>query len=107
MPGRDGTGPLGAGSMTGRRMGHCANVLVTNYPGFTCRGTGRGMGRGYRWRFFQSLVPENIFRGLGGLSEEIQEKSEAKYLKNQIQSLQNELDFLKDRLTKIETSEEK
>ena len=32
MPRRDGTGPIGAGSMTGRGLGFC---------------TGRGLGRGY------------------------------------------------------------
>ena len=38
MPNRDGTGPEGKGSMTGRRRGKCAGAEAT-----TCtRGKGRG-----------------------------------------------------------------
>lgn len=43
MPGRDGTGPMGAGAMTGRGMGLCAGGV----PGY---GTGRGLGLGLGWR---------------------------------------------------------
>ncbi len=45
MPGGDGTGPNGFGSMTGRGLGLCAGY---NNPGFTKgRGTRRGFGRGF------------------------------------------------------------
>jgi len=107
MPGGDRTGPLGTGAMTGRRMGYCAGFPVTNNPGFMRQGIGRGLGRGYRWRFFQTPMQENIFRGFGRGFDEPTGVSEAQYLKNNIQSLQNEIDFLNDRLKKIETSEEK
>ncbi len=43
MPGRDGTGQMGAGSMTGRGMGLCAGGV----PGY---GAGRGLGLGLGWR---------------------------------------------------------
>ena len=43
MPGRDGTGPMGQGMMTGRGMGLCAGVPV---PGYTAWCGGRGHGRG-------------------------------------------------------------
>ena len=58
MPGGDGTGPMGAGPMTGRAAGYCAGYAV---PGFTNpvpgrgfgfgggRGWGRGGGRGFGW----------------------------------------------------------
>ncbi len=48
MPGRDGTGPLGQGSMTGRGAGNCAGTDVSgsgNMP--QGRGRGKGIGRGY------------------------------------------------------------
>ncbi len=52
MPAGDGTGPLGAGPMTGRAAGYCAGFSVPGYmnpwPG-GARGywrTGRGFGRG-------------------------------------------------------------
>jgi len=40
MPRRDGTGPMGAGSMTGRGFGICTGVNAEKY------GAGRGMGFG-------------------------------------------------------------
>ena len=48
MPGKDKTGPQGAGSMTGRRMGYCADN-ENQQSGFFGRGggMGRGNGRGF------------------------------------------------------------
>lgn len=53
MPGRDGTGPIGAGAMTGRGFGPCANPNAArggaNYGlGY---GANYGMGLGARARF--------------------------------------------------------
>ena len=56
MPGGDGTGPLGMGSMTGRAAGYCAgsgvpgfaNALYGRGLGGWGRGRGGGRGRG-RW----------------------------------------------------------
>ncbi|MBN2516977.1 MAG: DUF5320 domain-containing protein [Deltaproteobacteria bacterium] len=44
MPGGDGTGPLGWGSITGRGMGLCAGYPT---PGFANPVPGRGFGRGF------------------------------------------------------------
>ncbi|MBW2982167.1 DUF5320 domain-containing protein [Candidatus Woesearchaeota archaeon] len=50
MPGGDGTGPNGQGSMTGRGAGYCAGF---DRPGFANPGFGRrGFGRGFRGRGF-------------------------------------------------------
>lgn len=51
MPGRNGTGPLGQGAMTGKGMGYCVvdgqTAQNTNHIGFGMgRGQGRGRGRG-------------------------------------------------------------
>jgi len=50
MPRRDGTGPMGAGAMTGRGLGPCAASGAVQYGaglGLACRcGFGRGFGRG-------------------------------------------------------------
>ena len=56
MPRRDGTGPMGAGAMTGRGLGLCTGANVVKYGaglgmglglGLACRrGFGRGFGRG-------------------------------------------------------------
>lgn len=58
MPRRDGTGPMGAGSMTGRGLGLCTGANAVKYGaglgmmglglGLACRrGFGRGFGRGF------------------------------------------------------------
>ena len=57
MPRRDGTGPMGAGSMTGRGLGFCTGANAVKYGaglgmglgfGLACRrGFGRGFGRGF------------------------------------------------------------
>jgi len=47
MPGGNGTGPAGAGPMTGRGMGFCAGYSVPGYANFG-GGRGMGMGRGLR-----------------------------------------------------------
>ncbi|HUS46720.1 MAG TPA: DUF5320 domain-containing protein [Phycisphaerae bacterium] len=59
MPGGDGTGPMGAGPMTGRAAGYCAGYPVPGFMnlrggrgfGFWGRG-GRGGGRGRRNWFY-------------------------------------------------------
>ncbi len=52
MPGLNGTGPMGAGPMTGRGMGYCnkANANAGFY--------GRRMGRGFGFRRFYNASPE-------------------------------------------------
>lgn len=55
MPRRDGTGPMGAGSMTGRGIGICSGTKAAKYGaglgmglGLACRrGFGRGFGRSF------------------------------------------------------------
>ncbi|MGI5900238.1 MAG: DUF5320 domain-containing protein [Christensenellales bacterium] len=57
MPRRNGTGPMGAGSMTGRGLGLCTEANAVRYGsgrgmglglGLACRrGFGRGFGRGF------------------------------------------------------------
>ncbi len=67
MPGLNGTGPAGQGSMTGRRLGVCAQGQNANKSiAFLGNNAGRGMGRGrlscVRGRgFFQGFkIMDNI-----------------------------------------------
>lgn len=46
MSGRDGTGPLGEGAMTGRGLGFCNTSEVNRDNYIRCWGYGRGRGRG-------------------------------------------------------------
>lgn len=43
MPRRDGTGPMGAGPMTGRGLGPCVGAKAVKY----CAGIGLGLGLGF------------------------------------------------------------
>ena len=64
MPGRDSTGPMGRGAMSGRGLGVCTGVNVARRGvgrGLGLgrgdgRGNGRGFGRGVRRGFVQDLA---------------------------------------------------
>ncbi|MDD2234951.1 MAG: DUF5320 domain-containing protein [Desulfitobacteriaceae bacterium] len=70
MPRRDGTGPMGAGSMTGRGLGLCTDANVVKYGvglgtgvglGLACRrGFGRGFGRGFAVSQTSSKTPKEL-----------------------------------------------
>ena len=46
MPNKDGTGPNGKGSKTGRQLGNCKDAEpIARGNGNGCRGQGRGQGR--------------------------------------------------------------
>ncbi|MFA7660405.1 MAG: DUF5320 domain-containing protein [Anaerovoracaceae bacterium] len=47
MPRRDGTGPIGAGSMTGRGLGLCTGANEVKYGAGLGMGLGFGRGRGF------------------------------------------------------------
>ena len=49
MPKMDGTGPMGAGAMTGRGMGPCGGGMRHGWSGGFMRGMGRSFGFGRRW----------------------------------------------------------
>lgn len=86
MPGRNQTGPLGQGPMTGRGLGICGsrrNASYTNGPRLGLgrgygrgagRGLGRGMGGGYGYR-------------MGGYDEPLSPKEEKEILKRRIDEL--------------------
>ena len=110
MPRGDGTGPMGAGPMTGRAAGYCAGYGI---PGFTNqavggrgmgRGLGRGMarGRGYGMGFGyrnQAYVPVPYPVQAPVMSAE-QEKA---YLENEMAALKEEQEAMKKRLEELKT----
>ena len=66
MPRRDGTGPMGAGSMTGRGLGLCTGANAVKYGaglgmglglGFACR---RGFGRGFAFNQTSSKTQKEL-----------------------------------------------
>jgi len=92
MPGRDGTGPMGYGTMTGRGMGVCVGAPGFGYGagfgmGFGCRrGLGRGFGRGYGWNYNPNL--DNPRKD----KEFLEEQKE--FLKNRLDSINKQLENL-------------
>ena len=66
MPRRDGTGPMGAGSMTGRGLGLCTGANALKYGaglgmglglGLACR---RGFGRGFAFNQISSKTQKEL-----------------------------------------------
>jgi len=89
MPGRDGTGPVGAGPMTGRGLGVCPGGV----PGYGAgRGLGLGWGRGCGYG-----------RGFGGYvaSDRYGSMTRKEILSEQKKSLENRLDFVNKQLDEL------
>jgi hypothetical protein len=99
MPGGDGTGPRGMGSMTGRRAGYCAGYAMPGYanPVFGGgRGFGRGFGRGRGWG-----RGWNQNQGGGFSNPEFTPQQEAEMLKNQSKAMQSEIDAINQRINAL------
>jgi hypothetical protein len=104
MPGGDRTGPLGKGSMTGRKAGYCAGFPSpgsANSYGFG-RGFGRTMGRGFGRGFWghgrgfwrMQLHPFSDPQS----SSSIDIEAEKNYLENQLKNLKEEISRIQDRI---------
>lgn len=101
MPGLNGTGPTGAGPMTGRQLGRCTGN-VEDFPGRGYRnfrygfrrGFGRGAGRGFGFRWGNPLgyYPENF---VPGVSDETLLENEARTLKDQLSRVEKELEKIR------------
>ncbi len=136
MPAGDGTGPFGAGPMTGRAAGFCAGYGVPGYMnpwpaggrGFWRAGRGfgrglglgRGFGRGYRhlywatglpgWARFGGYRPGSAvpwpIANQQGVASSARE-NELEDLKAQASELEDELQAIKDRIAELESAAEK
>ncbi len=106
MPGRDGTGPMGAGAMTGRGMGLCTTVPGNAGSGFGFgkgQGLGRrlGCGRGYgRGRGFGAGY------GAGVPVQPVDRQDQIAILKEQALQLEGSLQTVKERLSSLENAAE-
>ena len=98
MPGFNGTGPGGQGSMTGRRMGNCVG---SNFQGNDERfNAGRGFGRGFQGGF---AGRRGMGMGQGFRNQNFEnspEVSEKTIIENEINTLKNQLSLLEDKLSK-------
>jgi len=97
MPRGDGSGPMGAGAMTGRRGGYSTGAAVPGYAGaFGARGRGGATGwfggRRGGWG-------GGICCGGGAMRPTL--TAEKNLLENQAQALQTELELIKNRLSQL------
>ena len=110
MPGFDGTGPMGMGSMTGGARGLCN----PNYRGSTMTGfgpgwgRGGGRGRGYRNMYWATGLPgwmRPATAGLQGMPNTVPYTGdqETDALKNQAKALEAELAAINARLQELES----
>jgi len=122
MPGRDGTGPIGLGSFTGKGLGFCATYVNPNNSRIASSqeifGRSRGGGRGCRNFYNETGLPGYARYSLGlpawgnaGHSpyadnqfseQDIDLKQEAEFLKNQSEFLSQQLSGIQARLIELE-----
>ena len=114
MPRGDRTGPMGMGSMTGRKAGFCEAFGIPGTANSTPgRGFGMGFGRsrgfggrdrGWRHRFYATALPGWMrFGEYAAPPQQSGPEMEKQALENQAATLQSELDAIKKRLSEIET----
>jgi len=107
MPGRDRTGPMGAGPMTGRRAGYCAGFDAPGYASAAPRWLNRfgfgnfGQGRGWRHWFYATGQPGWARTDYAPVTPE-QELAE---LKEESGWLKDQLDAINRRISELEKKE--
>ncbi len=106
MPGFDGSGPMGAGPMTGGARGNC-NSANAVYPMAGSTGFGRGManGRGFRGgNGFGRGVRRGFARGSAMVPQMVTENTadELSMLKQQADLIKNTMDSISNRIAELE-----
>src|SRR3989339_948065 len=108
MPRGNGTGPMGAGPMSGRGAGYCAGNGV---PGFINRipGMGNGMGRGFGRGFGMGMAWRRGWAGnmpqapLPFYANAPKAADEIEMMKNQAKYLSEALEGINQRITELES----
>ncbi len=103
MPGRDRTGPMGMGSMTGRGFGPCGEIGMARsahpFPGWGFRRRG-GPGRGWRYRFYEPPIPDRF--APAWVAPSVSGEQEQDCLKAQAASMEEALKQIRERLNELE-----
>lgn len=106
MPRRDGSGPMGAGSMTGRGKGICSGIETKGSAytiGLKC-GNRKGGGLG-KMRCTYGLSKRACYRNQSA-NGSLTGNEEQELLMNQAKQLKNQLDDVKKRLEDLEKNTE-
>ncbi len=116
MPRGDKTGPMGMGPMTGRGAGNCAGYGMPGYMNpIAGRGFGMGYGRGggfggggggrgWRHWYYATGQPGWMrFDRYAAPYPKYNPEIEKQELRNQLEALNSEIDFIKKRLSDIES----
>ena len=115
MPGFDGTGPMGAGPMTGGGRGYCSpygrSYVSRGFGGG--RGFGRGFGagfgrgraygRGFGWRGAYPAQGAWYGEPYSGTPYQMNPDQEINMLKGDAQAMKNELDAINKRIEELES----
>ena len=113
MPGFDGSGPAGRGSMTGWGRGYCGgDVSYGPRRSWSRRGVGAcyGRGRGYRHMFRGTGMPpwarrQSDWQGPGRMPYYSQ-KDEVRMLKAEAEALKDDLTAIERRLGELESGKQ-
>jgi len=114
MPRRDGTGPMGAGPMSGRAFGFCAGYSTPGYMN-QMPGHGFGMGFGRERGWFQggrhlwdggrrNRLPATAYQPNPDYQQpEITPEDEKRYLENEMKHLEAETAGVKKRINELKS----
>ncbi len=119
MPAGDGTGPMGAGPMTGRGVGYCVGSQTPGYmnprPGRGVgmgmgrgagmgrgRARGRGRGRGRRRNWFLPGSRDADEYDTPPYNAVLSDEQTAQTLRAQVQHLEGTLNAIKERISELE-----
>jgi len=102
MPGRDRTGPMGAGPMSGRGTGNCAGYGAPGnrsfYPWSSFRPGFGGGGRGWRHQYYATGL--TVWQRAGSMASTPEQeltglRNSAEWLKTQLEAVTHHIDELK------------
>ena len=112
MPWGNGTGPTGAGPMTGRGAGYCAGYTMPGYANkigrFGAFGFGKGFGgrgRGFRHWFYAKGLPGWMRFGFSSPFNQYSKEDEKSFLKQQVEFLTKTIDDINRRLSELDKAE--
>ncbi|MDM8552540.1 DUF5320 domain-containing protein [Desulfobacterales bacterium HSG2] len=102
MPQGDGTGPMGSGPMTGKTLGRCAGYGISGsanpFPG---RGFGRGLGRCRHFMARGRRISGRTLYDAGVPFTAPTREEEKRFLQEQSEVLQSQLDEIGKRLESL------